>query len=154
MDPLTLIGAATSVSQILVLLCQTITTVKDFCEAVSNAPVELRRLHEKLLLFQGILEELNDSLDGYGDDAVLPEGLRRSTQSFIVSIQEKVKLAQLSCQVAYNSDFTKVRKRVLWTIRDRSSMKKLLAELKESEQSLTFIIQYATLLSLRPGHCM
>ncbi|OIW28315.1 ankyrin [Coniochaeta ligniaria NRRL 30616] len=154
MDPLTLIGAATSVSQILVLLCQTITTVKDFCEAVSNAPVELRRLHEKLLLFQGILEELNDSLDGYGDDAVLPEGLRRSTQSFIVSIQEKVKLAQLSCQVAYNSDFTKVRKRVLWTIRDRSSMKKLLAELKESEQSLTFIIQYATLLSLRPGHCI
>jgi hypothetical protein len=153
-DPLTVIGAVASVSQILILLCQTSTRLKKFCEAVSNAPIELSQLNEKLLLFRGILKELSDSFDEYGDDAVLPVDLRNLTQSFIVKIQETVQLAQLGCHVASTSDFNRVRKRVLWALRDKPGQKKLLAQLKESEQSLTLIIQYVTLLSLNLTVCI
>jgi hypothetical protein len=76
MDPITGVGAAASVAQLLALCVKSSQAAKELWESYSDAPGELRRLVEKIDFLKAIIEQFS-AVEGHlstdHSDGLLPE---------------------------------------------------------------------------------
>jgi DNA repair ATPase RecN len=135
-------GAVASVSQIAVYLSKSLISIQQFCESVSNAPHELDQIRTRIKLLHAVLKDLQDLLPTFQDDDILPPDLRNLLHDTIRGLLGQVERAHSDCRAINCGDLINRRKRLVYVIRDRQSIKNMLKQLKTSDQTFLILVQY------------
>ena len=137
-DPLAVIGGIASVAQIFGCIVQTTETIAKFCHEVQDAPTELHRIKDKLIILKIVLENFQHHLQEFDDDVVVPPDLRELLMRAVTAVKGDAE----ALQYALNEfDSVSVRKRLRWAFVNRHVAEKLLARLQGSENTLNCVGQ-------------
>lgn len=136
------IGVTASVAQLLSYVIKTSQVVTVFCHDFEDAPSELHRIREKMLLLHNILESFEHYLIDVDDVVLLPLDLRLLLQGALQTLEEVV--AEMQRKFCVN-EFWTLTKRFKFAFVDCNTMTKLLVRLRDAESTLTCLVQLLTL---------
>ncbi|KAI0508925.1 hypothetical protein F5B22DRAFT_618643 [Xylaria bambusicola] len=145
MDPLTIIGAAASVGQLVDLAGKAATSAWNLTQSIIQAPEEITKLAEKLNRFKLLIEQTqNQRLDASSIDELFPSDYRdvlyKLLESSVKALEnlESVKKAPLISSI-------NVKGRVRWAAIDKRKARDLLADIRDAENSLDTALSMATM---------
>ncbi|KAJ6036180.1 hypothetical protein N7540_000459 [Penicillium herquei] len=138
---LTVVGGIASFAQIIGIVFQTSEVVVSFCSAVKDAPAELCRVKEKLLSLRTSLESIQVQLDGIDDDDLLPPDMCYILHNAVRSIYEDVTTLNKKCVKSLDGEPRAIGKRLKWAFVERHLMSGMLERLRDSESTLTCVLQ-------------
>jgi hypothetical protein len=140
-DPFTVIGGIASIAQILGCIIQTAEAIKGFCDDVQDAPAELQRIKNKLIILKGTLAHFQQYLDVFDDDIVVPPEVRETLILATLEVQRNVEALQEACKHPDTPGTISVRRKLKWAFIDRHVVDKLLLRLQSSENTLNCVGQ-------------
>jgi hypothetical protein len=138
---LTVVGGVASFAQALGLVFKTTGVIISFCSAVNDAPIELRRLKEKLLSLQVSLESTRAQLDEINEDDLLPPDMCYILHNAVRPIYEEVTALHKRCGKSLNGEPLGHGKRLKWVFVERHLVSGMTERLRDSERTLTCILQ-------------
>ncbi len=145
-DPLTILGGLATLSQILVYLAQTTKAIVDFRNDVAEAPVILFQIQEKLSILHQVLSQLHSGLlPNMDNHHILAPETMATLRISAGRVQDALGKARAVCQRVADGDIKKARRRIIWVLKDRPALKKLLDDLEDCDRVLQLLIQFATL---------
>jgi hypothetical protein len=150
MDPITTIGAAASISQLLALCVKPAKAAKDIWEAYSDAPNELRQLAGKLetltlkvLMHQ--IEAAGGHLATENTDYLLPPNHRTLIMAALAD-----QATQLEHLKSLQRDHHAVGPRLRWALLDKSKSNRIIKAVTEAKHDLEHVLSHRTNVSSRP----
>jgi hypothetical protein len=145
MDPLTIVGAAASVGQLIDLADRAATSAWNLTRSIIRAPEEIAKLAEKLEHFKLLIEQTrNQRLDASSIDELFPSGYRDALYKLLESSVKALENLE-SVQQAPSTSSINVRGRVRWAAGDNKKARDLLADIRDAESSLDTALSMATM---------
>jgi hypothetical protein len=138
-EVLTVLGAAASISQLLALSLKTSQILSTFYNNIQDAPVDARRVHERLLNFQYGLKFLSRYLAGVEDDELFPPDLQVLFWSVLRNVENVTTRLHDEFFKDGQRDLRRKRDRIKFVIADRDTLTEYLLQLKDAEATLTFV---------------
>ena len=143
-EVLAVTGGAASLAQILAYAAKTAEMISEFCHAIDDAPTEIQRTRDKIVLLKAFLDDFRLFLNRFDDQVLLPLHLRQMLKNAIHSVFEAVIEIQRTCSVANGVDMKTKTRRFKWALVERHQMKKLLQRLTNAENNLAFSLSLLT----------
>jgi hypothetical protein len=143
-EVLTVTGGAASLAQILAYAAKTAEIITEFCHAMDDAPAEIQRTRDKIVLLKVFLDDFQLFVNHFDDQVLLPLYLRQILRNAIHSVFEAIIEIQRTCSVANGVDMKTKMRRLKWALIERHQMKKLLQRLANAENNLTFSLSLLT----------
>ncbi|KAI0971625.1 hypothetical protein F4678DRAFT_460989 [Xylaria arbuscula] len=145
MDPLTIVGAAASVGQLVDLADKAATSAWNLTHSIIRAPKEVAKLAEKLERFKLLVEQTrNQTLDASSIDELFPSSYRdivyKLLESNVNALENLESLQQVPSIGSIN-----VRGRVRWAAVDKRKARDLLADIRDAESSLDTALSIVTM---------
>ncbi|KAI1131071.1 ankyrin repeat-containing domain protein [Nemania abortiva] len=139
-DPLSILGGISASSQLLGTVVKTISTISTLCENFRNAPRQLGRIKDRLIVIKDILTEVESQVQGLNNDEILPENMRQRLHDAVTTILADVEKLQkhIPCPTSASGS---VCKRLQWVAFREKWSKKELEEIEQAEASLMDIMQ-------------
>jgi hypothetical protein len=131
MDPITTIGAAASISQLLALCLKSAKAAKDIWEAYSDAPNELRQLAGKLETLKFLMHQIEAAgghLATENTDYLLPPNHRT-----LIMAARADQATQLEHLKSLQRDHHAVCPRLRWALLDKSKSNRIIKAVTEAE---------------------
>ncbi|KAI1357310.1 ankyrin repeat-containing domain protein [Xylaria arbuscula] len=139
-DPLSILGGISAGGHLLGAIVKTITAISTLCENFRDAPRQLLRIQDRLILIRDILTDVESQVRELTDGDLLSEELRKSLQFTLVTILADVeKLQKLVPHLARSS--SSIRTRLQWTVFRQKLSNKELEQIAQAEVSLMDILQ-------------
>lgn len=139
-------GGIASFVQILDAVIKLVGVFSTFCRDMKDAPSEVKRIRDKLLLLQTSLESSQQCFADVDGDILLPPDLGLVLKNGILSVQTTIKELQHTFQRAMSANsMESIRRRLRWALLDRHAMDRALEHLRDSEETLTCSLQLLTL---------
>jgi hypothetical protein len=142
---LTIVSGIASFAQILDCATQTCGTIAVVCKDTKDAPIELKRIKDKLDTLRQNLEHLREYLETLGDEVVLPVDLSYTLMSAITRVCEDVKAVESECVVTSLAELHSMRRRLGWALVEKRKTDILLRRLRGSEAQLDNALQLTNL---------
>ena len=143
-EVLAVTGGVASLAQILAYAAKTAEMITEFCHAMDDAPAEIQRTRDKIVLLKVFLDDFQLFVNHFDDQVLLPLYLRQILRHAIHSVFEAVIEIQRTCSVANGVDMKTKMKRLKWALVERHQMKKLLQRLTNAENNLAFSLSLLT----------
>jgi hypothetical protein len=134
MDPITGVGAAASITQLLALCVKSAKAAKELWESYIDAPDELRQLTRKMDFLKFLLEQI-EAFGGHLATESLDHLLPAAHRTIIVAALEG-RAAQLERLKSMQRDHRAFRSRIRWALLDKSKAGQILRAVTDTEQSL------------------
>lgn len=138
MDPLTLIGAAASVAQLLDMCTRIASSSRSLVQSIMHAPGEIQKLAVKLDRLKLLIEQL----EGLGKETsvtqisdifpVVHQDMLHSCLKLSANALEKLR----SLQNAHGTNPTDVKGRLRWATVDKRKAQAILSQIKEAQEAL------------------
>lgn len=135
------VAAVASVSQLLAYLMQISQVLATFYQDMEDAPSEIKRIHQKLLMLHGGLKFFKISLKDVDDEALLPLELRTLLESALQKVYNTIIEMQQKCLKKLEKEPHKLSSRFRFAWKDRANSVKLLTQLQEAETDLLWLTQ-------------
>lgn len=136
MDPLTIVGAAASVGQLIDLADKAATSALNLTRSIFNAPKEIGQLAANLERFKFLVQQTqNQTLDASSIDDLFPSDHRDFLYSLLESNVKALDNLR-SLQGAHSISSTNVGRRVRWAAVDKRKARDLLDDIRDVESSL------------------
>ena len=144
-EVLVVVAGTASFAQLLGQIIQTSEAVHHIYTAVKDAPAKIRRIKDKLSLLRRGLEEIQQYLQSFEDNVVLPIDLREAIAESIRRINGDIQEVQNAFQTHGSAVRMSLRERLKWALGDQRKVDKLLSRLDFSEDTLDRMIQLVNL---------
>ncbi|RWA09416.1 hypothetical protein EKO27_g5689 [Xylaria grammica] len=145
MDPLTIVGAAASVGQLVDLADKAATSAWNLTQSIIRAPEEVAKLAEKLQRFKLLIEQTqHQTLDAPSIDELFPSSYRDVLYKLLESNVKALENLE-SVQHVPSISSINVRERVRWATVDRKRARDLLADIRDAESSLDTALSMVTM---------
>lgn len=134
MDPITGIGAAASIVQLLGLAVQTVTAAKRLWESYGDAPKELRQLAEQTEFLRYLMEQMNSlgaELSRESFDELLPVAHRAI---ILATLHDRA--AHLDGLRSLQGDHSNVRSKLIWALLDKARAGRVVKNVLELGQAI------------------
>ncbi|KAK4040116.1 hypothetical protein C8A01DRAFT_15988 [Parachaetomium inaequale] len=141
MDPITGVGAAASITQLLALCVKSAKAAKELWESYTDAPDELRQLTGKMDFLNFLLEQIETfgiHLATENLDHLLPSAHR----AIIVAALEG-RAAQLARLKSLQQDHRAFRSRMRWALLDKARASQILRAVTDTEHGLNTCLAIA-----------
>lgn len=137
-------AAAASISQLITYTLQASRAVNTLYKNFQDAPSELRRIEEKLLLLQHSLEFFGRYLAGVNDAEVFPPDLQvllssALSSSALIKVADTVTRMQNEYFMNGQRRLRRKRDRIKFAISDRDVLNGFLVQLRDAETTLILI---------------
>ena len=134
MDPITGIGAAASIVQLLTLCAKSVKAAKELWESYTDGPEELRQLAVKMEFLKFLLQQI-EAFGGHlateNLDYLLPVVHRT-----IIMVALEGQAAQLERLQSLQRDHCTFKSRMRWALLDKSKSEKILKAVTDIEHGL------------------
>lgn len=144
-DPLTIIGGIASFAQLMGMTIKSCEVLAKFCLDFHDTPAELHRVRDKLSILKVGLDGLQNFVGDVPDDSILPPDLRELLARAFEQIRGDISMLESVRQVQSKESPKSIRRRLRWALVDKHSMDKMVQHLRESESTLTGVIQLLNL---------
>ncbi|GAW17428.1 hypothetical protein ANO14919_068850 [Xylariales sp. No.14919] len=145
MDPLTIVGAAASVGQLVDLADKAATSAWHLTQSIIRAPEEVAKLAEKLQRFKLLIEQTqHQTLDAPSIDELFPSSYRDVLYKLLESNVKALENLE-SVQHVPSISSINVRERVRWATVDKKRARGLLADIRDAESSLDTALSMVTM---------
>jgi hypothetical protein len=144
-DPLTIPGGIASFAQILGMAITSCDVLTKFCLDIHDAPTELHRLRDKLTTLNIGLKGIQNFIEDVPNDKLLPPDLRELLAKLFKQVQSDISALEDVRQVQSKDSPKSIRRRIRWALVDKHSTEKMVQHLRESESTLTGVLQLLNL---------
>jgi hypothetical protein len=135
MDPLSIVGAAASIAQLLDQSTKTAASARKVVQSFINAPAEVTQLVAKLdrlrLMIDRIQKVVEEGSDAKRCDDFLPTSYREILYNCLISNADALQALQ-SVEFLAKTKSLGVRKRVRWAAMDKSRAAEIQANIKDA----------------------
>jgi predicted lipoprotein len=140
-EGLAIVGGIASISQILELTIKSAKRLRKLSQDVKDAPLEIKRLQNKLSALQIVLQGVTKLIENVDEDTIFPPEQRSMLEDVVKQVQEDVEeLEALRVKVVARAPDS-LRGRLSWGVKDKAAAERLCARLRETEQCLSTVLQ-------------
>ena len=142
---LAITGGIASFAQILACSITASKELTEFCDNLQDAPAELHRIRDQVILLRSSLESLQQHLGSFDDDILLPLDLRLLVRKAMRPVWNTLIELQRQRPMSEELNAEPLRKRVKWVLKERRTMHKIVECLKDAENDLSYVLQILSL---------